>query len=75
MANGEAWQDWIDKDVIACPYQWNFGTRVEIGGIIYTCKDRGGAIIFDGETYWVDMLVNEPRYSYGTIMEGRVLDE
>lgn len=71
LANGERWQDYYNQNVIACPFELEFGTKIEIQGVMYECKDRGGAIIADGETYWVDIL-GDSIAPYGTIMEAKL---
>lgn len=47
-----------------------FGTKIIIGGQDYYCYDRGGAINYLGDgTFWVDMLVTQPVYSFGSVVE------
>lgn len=74
MASGEPWQDWVEA-AIACPLEWEFGTRVVVAGEEWECMDRGGAIqIVDGIA-WIDMLTPNPRYAYGTIVEAHLVSE
>lgn len=74
MANGETWQSGIGKNVIACPKELSFGTRIKILEKIYTCKDRGSAIIkTETGEYWVDMLQKEAIVPYGTELAGEIL--
>jgi hypothetical protein len=68
MANGEDWQNWMDK-AIACPAELPFETRILINEREWICKDRGGAIVFDGEAFWIDQLTETPEYSFGEIVE------
>jgi hypothetical protein len=75
MSNGERWQDWINKNVIACPLELPFETKIKIDGEIYTCKDRGSAIVYDGNAYWVDVLTDNPKYRYGEIISARIIGE
>ena len=72
MANGERWQDWMDK-AIACPVEIPFETKIMIGDEVWICKDRGGAIVFDGETYWIDQLTEIPKYRFGEVIEAYII--
>ncbi|MGB7511664.1 MAG: hypothetical protein WBP54_10290 [Pelodictyon phaeoclathratiforme] len=71
-ASGEPWQALVGKNAIACPAQFKFGALVlmdlgEAGWQVWTCKDRGGAIVDrGGNVYWVDMLVQKPVVPFGT---------
>ena len=65
MANGQNWEEGIDN-AIACPKELKLGTRIKILGRIWTCKDRGGKITYDGNAYWVDMLTRQTVVAYGT---------
>jgi hypothetical protein len=68
MASGERWQDWTER-AIACPVEWEFGTRVIVAGREWTCMDHGGAIIFDADGIpWIDMLTPEPLFRHGSII-------
>ncbi len=73
MANGQPWQDWVGR-ALACPIEWDFGTRVVFpDGTEWVCKDRGGAIRYtaNGMT-WVDQLTGSPLYYYGQFVEVRL---
>ena len=75
MANGEDWRNYIDtNDTIACPRELEFGTRIMLDNNIYTCRDRGGAIVIteNGE-YWIDILGKEVPYSYGEVKEAEII--
>jgi len=67
MASGLPWENWVGK-AVACPEEFPFGTVFIIDGRRWVCLDRGGAISRINETtIWLDMLVSEPLYRYGTI--------
>jgi hypothetical protein len=68
MANGEDWRDWMDK-AIACPPELPFETKIIIGEEEWVCKDRGGAIVFDGSSYWIDQLTETPNYPFGETVQ------
>lgn len=72
MSNGERWQDWMDK-AIACPFEIPFETKIVIEDREWICKDRGGAIYYDGYAYWVDQLTESPEYSFGEIVEAKMI--
>lgn len=74
MASGEPWEDWVDK-AIACPLEWEFGTRLVIAGRDWVCMDHGGAIVIQDSIAWVDMLTPEALYAYGTVVEAVRLSE
>ena len=85
MASGDVTWDWTGgKNGIyaaACPPAWPFGTRFQLAGATYECRDRGGWIqcYAPGETdkatgsaatesyCWVD-LYNTPPVGYGTLV-------
>ena len=69
MANGERWQDNIDK-ACACPPEYPFLTKFIVYGKEWVCKDRGSKIVkeIDG-TIWLDLLTVNPVVPYGTILE------
>jgi len=70
MANGEDWKDWIGKNnTIACPIELEFGTEIIIEGSKYTCRDRGGMIVYENGYFWIDILTKNPKYAYGTVIE------
>jgi len=68
MASGEPWQDWVEE-AIACPTEWEFGTRLVIAGREWVCMDRGGAIQIEEGIAWIDMLTPERLFPYGSIQE------
>ena len=68
MANGQDWKKWVEK-AIACPAELPFETKIVITGREWICKDRGGAVVYDGMAFWVDMLTPTPEYAYGTTVE------
>lgn len=73
MANGERWQTYYEtNDTLACPAELPFGTVVNIFERDYTCRDRGGAIVYDGGVYWVDVLGKNALAPFGTETEGYV---
>lgn len=74
MANGQTWQSGVDKGTIACPKELPFNTKIKILGKVYTCRDRGSAIVKtkDG-AYWVDMLQKEAIVPYGAEYAGEIL--
>lgn len=69
MSSGKKWEDWIGKGAIACPSELKFGTKIILDNIKYTCYDRGGAIVFDGKTYWIDILAKNVPYKFGEVRE------
>lgn len=71
MANGQRWQDWVGK-AIACPPEFPFETIVMIDGKEWICKDRGGAIVYDGNAFWIDQLLENPQYAFGEMVEAIV---
>ena len=71
MANGEDWRDWMDK-AVACPAELPFGTRIIIGEKEWTCCDRGGKIVKEGNAFWIDQLTETPQYAYGELVEAVV---
>ena len=85
MASGDATLSWSGGIngiyAAACPGDWPFGTRFEVYGKVYECRDRGGWIrtrtpgewddamggFVAAETYhWVDLLDSAP-VPYGTL--------
>ena len=69
MANGENWRSWLNKGAIACPVELGFETRIVINGKDYYCKDRGGSIVYNGREFWIDILEENPSYSFGAVVE------
>ena len=76
LANGEMWQNYyFSNDTIACPMELPFGTRIMLDENIYTCRDRGGAIIVTQEGhYWIDILAEKVPYYYGEVRTAYILD-
>ncbi len=72
MSSGEPWEDWVDR-AIACPLEWEFGTRIRIAGREWVCQDHGGAIEFVDGIPWVDMLTENELFPHGTIVEAEML--
>lgn len=73
MSNGERWQDWMNK-AIACPPEIPFESKIIVDNIEWICKDRGGAITYDGYAYWIDQLTASPQYSYGQVVEAILIE-
>jgi hypothetical protein len=75
MANGERWQDWINKGVCACPKKYPFGTVFKFPslGMSCVCKDRGGKIVVEDGVVWIDILTTRPVIPFGTIIDARVI--
>jgi len=48
--------------IVACPSRLEFGTKVEINGIEYTCEDRMNRRYRDKENY--DIWVSEKEIAY-----------
>jgi hypothetical protein len=72
MANGEPWETHAGV-AIACPRELKFGTRIRIGERIWTCEDRGSAIVTYGtDKYWVDQLSPVSLYNYGEEVEAEM---
>lgn len=66
LANGERWEDNYGV-ALACPREFEFGTVIEFGGKRGVCKDRGGKIVQVGyKLYWVDQLLRQPDFAFGT---------
>jgi len=72
MSSGKRWQDFLDV-AIACPVELPFGTRIRIGDEVWECMDRGGAIVMEGDVYWVDQLTEHARYPFGTVIEAKII--
>lgn len=72
MSNGQPWQDWIDK-AIACPAEIPFESIIVVDGQEWICKDRGGAIVYTGNAYWIDMLTASPQYKYGQEVDATII--
>lgn len=75
MASGEPWELYIGE-AIACPPELPLGTVLEIEGGVYTCRDRGGAIILNEDgTYWIDFLADHLPVGdyYGQMLTANVM--
>lgn len=77
MANGEDWKLYFGKNnTIACPRELSFGTKIELDGNVYTCRDRGGKIILtENNEYWIDILTEHTHYKYGEIKTAYILGD
>ena len=75
MANGESWEQYYNTyDTIACPPELPFGTKILLDGNMFTCRDRGGAIVITPEGYyWIDILAPSAPYYYGEVREATIL--
>jgi len=69
MASGQRWEDWIGR-AAACVPEWPFWTVFVLDDREWVCLDRGSAIVYgsDGIPY-VDLLVEEPPYPFGSVVE------
>lgn len=72
MSSGHRWQDYVDY-AIACPKELPFGTKIIVDGKEWECMDRGSAIVFDGQSYWIDQLTGNPQYPFGTVVEAKMI--
>lgn len=50
---------------VACPPEWEFGTKIKAFNTIWTCVDRGGAIQYKNGIPWVDFLSEKAHIPYG----------
>jgi len=76
MSNGEKWQDYMNKDVVACPKEFPFDSVFVVDGVSYTCKDRGGAIVVTGDgKIWIDILTDASKYKFGQEVEAVLYDD
>lgn len=73
MANGYPWQDYMEY-AIACPPELPFGTKIIIEGQReWMCMDRGGAIVKEGDVYWIDQLTANPQYIFGSVVPATMI--
>ncbi len=72
MASGLPWEKWMER-AAACPPEWPFWTRVILDGKDWHCLDRGGMVVFQNGTPWVDFLTRDPQYVYGELVEVEVI--
>ena len=77
MANGESWKLYYGSDnTIACPQELSFGTQILLDENVYTCRDRGGAIVVTEEGYyWIDILAPSVPYWYGQVKEAHIIGD
>lgn len=68
MANGEFWKDNLGVTV-ACPVEWEIGSRVVLPIGEFICKDRGEMIIFIDGIPWIDHLSAVPIFDYGSMID------
>jgi len=73
-ASGAPWQEWVGRGA-ACVPEWPFGTTFTLpGGEVFTCVDRGGAIVTGADGLpWVDLLVQHAPVPFGTVLPVRVV--
>jgi len=67
----QEWSLWAEVG-IACPMEWELGTRLVIAGRKWTCMDHGGAIVYQDGIPWIDMLTPELLFPHGTIVEATI---
>lgn len=73
MASGYPWQDWMEY-AIACPFELPFGTKIIVEGKReWMCMDRGGAIVKEGDVYWIDQLTPYPEYVFGSVVPATMI--
>ena len=70
---GKSWEE-LSGWIAACPKEWPFGTRIKLLNTEWLCADRGGAIRYENGIPWIDMLIEKPRYPYGTIVEVKLIN-
>lgn len=54
-----------DHGVVACPSRYDFGTRVEIAGQVYTCLDRMNARYRERDVFDIWMPEKALAYEWG----------
>jgi len=67
----QEWEQWALVG-IACPMEWELGTRLVIAGREWTCMDHGGATVYQDDIPWIDMLTPELLFPHGTIVEATI---
>ena len=72
MASGKNWEKYIDQ-ACACPAEFAFGTQFVVMGKTWTCLDRGGAIVREGNKIWLDLLTKEKVVPHGEVLKVEVL--
>jgi hypothetical protein len=72
MASGLRWEDYVER-AVACPAEFPFGTLFVIDSQVWTCLDRGGAIVrwADG-SIWLDELTPKAKMPYGNLVDVEV---
>ncbi len=55
LSNGLDFRDFVGKTV-ACPVEFDLGDIVCFDGYCFVCQDRGGAIVKENNSYWIDIL-------------------
>lgn len=73
MAGGDLWNGYVGV-AVACPVEWDLGSRVVLPFGEFVCMDRGGMIVFIDGIPWIDHLSPEAFYNYGYLMEVRVYE-
>jgi hypothetical protein len=59
MANGEPWREAVGV-AVACPAEFEIGSKVIWDGGAHICLDRGSAIVMQGQRPWIDFLRDRP---------------
>lgn len=73
LADGDPWEDYMER-AVACPPEWDFGTKLLVDGKIWVCKDRGGGIKYDDGIPWVDFLTADPDHNYRDLIAVTVVE-
>jgi hypothetical protein len=74
--------DWVARalegeKMCACPEPYPFGTRFKVFDDVWTCYDRGGAIVWTAHNeFWIDLLWPEMPYpiEWGTTLLVEVMN-
>lgn len=74
MASGRNWEKYVDE-AVACPVEYPFGTKFVIDGKVWTCWDRGGAIVREGNKIWLDLLTKNKIVPHGQVLKVEVIRE
>ncbi len=67
MASGKNWEKYVEQ-ACACPQEYPFGTKFVVLGETWTCLDRGGAIVREGNKIWLDLLTKNKRVPHGEVV-------
>ena len=71
---GNDWQALSRAGAAACPKSWPFGRQFRLpDGSVWTCVDRGPAIVEEGNVAWVDLMIPTPRYEFGEVVTAKIL--